>query len=315
MNDTVRSICIAGLAVLAVALTAATLDTTVVPGGDSGENGDDGAPGHGDDNGAGTDGGILPEPSESSPGEALQIPFVSEIFTVLAILLIIGLVCYFVIYWRQAVPALVVILVVTGLLALFLLVAFDSSAGPTESGNFSFISEGGSNGESETPVSSPTAVIVLVVIGMLLVGAIAWRLGGQDDPLPPDTGGEVGTEEPAVSAIGQTAGEVADRIEASDDVDNQVYRAWKEMTDLLDVEDPDTSTPGEFAEAAIAAGLDRADVTELTRLFEDVRYGDHEATESYEQRAIAVFRRIETQYGDEENEREGQGETATEDES
>lgn len=83
------------------------------------------------------------------------------------------------------------------------------------------------------------------------------------------------------------------------------------MTSLLAVPDPDTATPGEFADAAVAAGLDEADVTELTRLFEDVRYGERDAaaepigdsgaadsdgTATREERAVSVFRAIEAAY-------------------
>jgi hypothetical protein len=70
------------------------------------------------------------------------------------------------------------------------------------------------------------------------------------------------------------------------------------MTELLDVDEPSSTTPGEFATAAVAAGLGRSDVDELTRLFEDVRYGSTEPSEDLEARALAVFRRIESRYAD-----------------
>jgi len=56
------------------------------------------------------------------------------------------------------------------------------------------------------------------------------------------------------------------------------------------------STPGEFAEAAIEAGLDEDDVGQPTQLFEEVRYGKRDP-ESREERAIEVFRAIEAAYG------------------
>jgi hypothetical protein len=79
-------------------------------------------------------------------------------------------------------------------------------------------------------------------------------------------------------------------------VDNEVYRAWWEMTRLLEVDAPETATPGEFADAAVELGIDEAYVDPLTTLFEEVRYG-HRDAESREERAIEVFRALAAAYG------------------
>jgi len=100
------------------------------------------------------------------------------------------------------------------------------------------------------------------------------------------------------SAVADAAGRAADRLDAADDLENAVYRSWHEMTAHLDVERPDASTPAEFADAAVDAGMDRDDVAELTRLFEAVRYGDAPATAERAERATAALRRIERTYGD-----------------
>nr|WP_303647699.1 DUF4129 domain-containing protein [Haloarchaeobius sp. HME9146] len=97
-----------------------------------------------------------------------------------------------------------------------------------------------------------------------------------------------------MAAIGAAAGRAADRLETSTAVDNEVYRAWREMTTHLDVPEPESSTPAEFAEAAIAAGMTREQVTELTALFEEVRYGGEDPTTDRESRAIEALRAIES---------------------
>ncbi len=100
----------------------------------------------------------------------------------------------------------------------------------------------------------------------------------------------------APEEIGRVAGELADEIEDGVAVSNGVYDAWTEMTDILDIDDPETSTPGEFRDAALAAGLERQDVEELTDLFEEVRYGTARPTEERETRALEALRRIERTY-------------------
>ncbi|WP_235853479.1 DUF4129 domain-containing protein [Halosimplex salinum] len=145
--------------------------------------------------------------------------------------------------------------------------------------------------------------VILGAFGVVLVGTAAVLLrasGGQtvtqidQGERATDDGDPVDPRDFAVAA-----GRVADRLEARNaDVDNEVYRAWWEMTSLLDVADPDTATPGEFADAAVAVGLDETDVAELTRLFEEVRYGERDVVDR-EERAVSVFRSIEESYGDE----------------
>lgn len=103
--------------------------------------------------------------------------------------------------------------------------------------------------------------------------------------------------------IGDTAGETADRIAAGDDtgagqLDNEVYRAWAEMAGHLDIDDPETTTPREFARAAVDSGMDPEDVSALTGLFEAVRYGEQSPTADVEERAVDVLRRIERRYGE-----------------
>lgn len=152
-------------------------------------------------------------------------------------------------------------------------------------------------------VSSPLPawMVMPLVLGAVFVGAaiVLWGTTG-DEEFEPES--EAEAEDVDVQDIAAAAGEAADRIDTSADVDNEVFRAWKEMTDLLQISNPESSTPGEFAEAAIDAGMDRDDVMELTELFDEVRYGNIDASSEREERAVAVLRRIESAYGPAEDE-------------
>ncbi len=149
----------------------------------------------------------------------------------------------------------------------------------------------------------PVSPLVLVgVIGFVLVGtaALLYRVREPDnlsvEAVPATQDSSPSTD---VGDLAAAASAAADRLEAYDaDVDNEVYRAWWEMTTLLDVSSPHSSTPRELADAAVAVGMAREDIEELTRLFEEVRYGEYDPS-SRETRAIQVFRRIGDTYGTE----------------
>jgi len=116
---------------------------------------------------------------------------------------------------------------------------------------------------------------------------------------------EIDTEEPdSQRALGAIAGRAADRIEDGDiegaDAENEIYRAWQEMTTQLDIENAEATTPREFRDRAVNTGLPPDDVRELTDLFELVRYGGEDATADREQRAVRVLRRIESAGGERE---------------
>lgn len=298
MNETTRSAIVAGLAILAIGLAAATLDSTVVPER-SGPSGPDGVGGEGD-------GGLLPVPrSGPAPGETVQIPFLSELLTILAAIVALLVLAYMFIHWRRVLGALLVGIVLFGLLY----VLFQGLSPPArvpqqpmpEPGNGSIFGGGGGGGENaDRTRPTPPSVILLLVLGLALLGSVGALLRTrQEDDDEPSEKSESGTADAA--AVGRAAGRAADRLEGDTDTGNEVYRTWREMTELLDVDDPGTSTPGEFAAAAVDAGLGREDVAELTRLFEDVRYGETNPSEEHERRAIAVFRRIEDRYAEDDS--------------
>jgi hypothetical protein len=296
MRESTRAGVLASLAVLAVALAAATLDSTVVPEGPRG-SGPDGVGGEGS-------GGLLPVPrSGPSPAETVQVPFLSELLLILTVVVALAVIVYAFAHWRRTLAVLAtaaVLIVLAFVLFQFLsppsVPARPSSLAP---GNGSIF--GGGGGEpAETNRPSPPSTVLLFVLGLALLGAVValvrTRTTADEDDGANEGSSDGGAE---AAALGRAAGRAADRIEGETESVNEVYRTWREMTGLLDVEDPGTSTPGEFADAAVEAGLGQEDVAELTRLFEDVRYGETRPSEEHERRALAVFRRIEDRYAGE----------------
>jgi len=171
----------------------------------------------------------------------------------------------------------------------------------TGSGNDSTGNGTGESGDARRPPQVPVVVVAIVAVlaAAGIGGVLVTREGDDaDDPFASEADVEDDPLEGVdVGEFAAAAGRAADRIEDAADVDNEIYRAWVEMTDYIDVEHPESSTPGEFAAAAVEAGVDRDDVVELTDLFERVRYGREDATRAREERALAALRRIESQYG------------------
>jgi len=220
-------------------------------------------------------------------------------------------------------PPLTGLLLVVGLLVAFGLVATIDRPDPSGADAWSI--------DSETPTPTPTprgsvdiadenfplpinvavAALALAAVALLarelLVPWLAARNrsseefegdaaegGGAD---PEEGSGDDEEDEngdATLGAVGAAAGTAADRIEADAGFTNEVYRSYHEMTRLLEL-DPETTAPDEFADHAVAAGMAPDHVEELTRLFEEVRYGER-APGSREERAVAALRRIEAAY-------------------
>jgi hypothetical protein len=169
-------------------------------------------------------------------------------------------------------------------------------------GNGSGAPAGG--GESAVPEPSLPIVALAALAAVVALVVIAYYLTGDDAAAEEEESPESeAEEEPAVDAedvaeVGRLAGEAADRIEDAGDFENQVFRAWREMTRPLNVDHPRSSTPAEFAAAARAAGMSGDHVDRLTELFDEVRYGGREATPEREEEAVSLLRSIEEQYAD-----------------
>lgn len=158
-----------------------------------------------------------------------------------------------------------------------------------------------SGGAVEIATDPIVMLLILAAVGLLAIGIVVLR---EDVPRDASFGFGAAREEEEEDRIelARIAGEAAERLKdrTVDDagLENEIYRAWVEMTDQLEVDDPDTSTPGEFAIEAIETGMDAEDVHDLTELFEMVRYGGESPTEAREQEAIEILTRIETSYGE-----------------
>lgn len=161
--------------------------------------------------------------------------------------------------------------------------------------------DGGAGGEatSDSPQNgsrASPALFGIVGLAMVLLAAAVYRYSGTDVDVALEEGTDETDESSSVQAVGQAAGRAADRLETDSDLENAIYRAWREMTDALDVAQPRTTTPEEFAEIAIEAGMSDEDVRELTRIFEEVRYGNRQPTPEREQRSQEALRRIQRTY-------------------
>lgn len=285
---------IAVLALLAVGITAATLTSTVSPSGDGGGFGDQ------ED-----DDGLVPNQSGTETSQTPQgTPLWLELVLVaISVLVLIGAFAYLVLYRRKAAVFLVAMLVVVVVLWLVLGTLAPGRIelpGGGSLGDFAFgMESGGGEGEAETQrdISSLALVLLGGVLGLLVLAAAVVLRDSDEEGGSEDDGSSVHE----TAELARIAGRAADRIEdgeqSADDAENEVYRAWREMTEVLDVENRETTTPREFSRRAVDAGLAPDDVRELTDLFEAVRYGGESPTADREKRALDVLRRIEASYG------------------
>jgi len=140
------------------------------------------------------------------------------------------------------------------------------------------------------------AEAVGVFFGLILIAGVALMFTFTSEEETYEPAADEEDADPDTAAFARAAGRAADRIaEENASVDNAVYRAWLEMTGILDLENPETIAPRDFAREAIDIGLAADDVNELTELFNEVRYGGKDATPR-EDRALEILRNIESTY-------------------
>ncbi|MFB6082140.1 MAG: DUF4129 domain-containing protein [Halanaeroarchaeum sp.] len=314
MDRNVRPLVLAVLALLLVGLAAATVADPVErqPGVGSGSSGILGGP-HGASGTAGQSGSLV-GPSMGGAPLAMQpicVPFLRTPTFFLSAGLVV-LVAGALVYRRGG---LLLLTGMGGMVAIPLFLAYllltDCGAPSPErtrsgildlAGNGTFIGGTAASGGGGTavPTSAPLALlgVAALVVG---VGLVALRSTGHDDP-PTEPSRDPTPESTAdLEALGSTAGDAADRVESADTVDNEVFRAWRDLTDHLDVDTPAASTPAEFAAAAEAAGMDPDLVGDLTEVFRSVRYGGKAPTDERERRAVAALRAIEAAYAPEDD--------------
>ncbi len=319
-RDTAAALVLALLALLAIGVAAATLQDPV-----SSSAGDGFGAGSGD--GVGSGSGAEETPTDRNQSTNLGLVWLEEgeveiptfcikwldsppvLAALAAIILLIGaLVGYFsgvrilgvVIIPPLALNVFFVVYLLSGCQPIRLDLSGGAGLGSASQGANNS-TPGGGMGEAASSAASQPSLLLGVILVILVAAAIVLLFfatgdAGEepDDPeeMPPEPSA------PDIGAIGRAAGTAADRIAGEADAANEVYRAWGEMTTYLAVEGPESSTPEEFAEAAVAAGMAPDDVRELTDLFEMVRYGDAEVTADREARAVDALRRIEDSYAE-----------------
>ncbi|WP_248908317.1 DUF4129 domain-containing protein [Halocatena marina] len=301
-RDQIAPLALALLAVLALGAAAATLNSV----------NQDSNRGTSEDIGAGGDGSTFdlgsPSLNTSTTASSPQTGVLQLLFAVLLLIGLVGLAIM--IYqrdWRSLLPAIAMIVVLSVLL-IGLYYALQSFTTPSSQngliGSERSVPSGVTGGAEKAvdPVVSEPSILLFGLLAVAIIVALTLLVRSTgDSPLSntPLTAGDESTSDDSETAesaaIGEVAGQVADRIETDASLSNAIYRAWQEMTEQLDLQS-ESSTPGEFASAAVAAGMARDDVEELTTLFEATRYGNVDVSEEREQRALAALRRIEREY-------------------
>lgn len=284
---------VALVGILSVALVAASLRTPIEASTSGGS-------------GLGGGGGAVQPTTSFGIGEA---PLFLEILFVLGVAFVAVLGAIYVVTHpgemliRLVGTVALALLMVGVVVAVTHLVGSGAESVPTEPGQ----SNGGSgdpgvdgDGNGTIPGQILYGAVLIVTFFAVFVASLLYTrsaISSDEDDAPetpePDVSGDTPVD------LADAAGRAADRIGTAEgaDLENEVYRAWFEMTQLLDVERPETSTPGEFADAATAAGLRDEHVRSLTNLFESVRYGPTETTPELEERAVETLQRIESVYG------------------
>ncbi|MDY6817666.1 MAG: DUF4129 domain-containing protein [Halobacteriales archaeon] len=307
----VRPIVVALIAIVAIGIAAATLNTAVVTDESSLIGGGGGGSA---EQGGGSQGGEAGRPFSLGLGEQFEggepyipfpcYPFLEDPQYIMGLLLFV-LVGSYLLKRRYNILVPLAILSVATPPAVLIHALFTACRTASEPGvgllggnQSARISVGaGSGSGGGAPGATPTTGLVLfAILGIALVVAVVMLLQTSGDDVTEEIEEPTSVQQPQ-AAIADAAGRAADRLENDANTDNEVYRAWREMTEYLDVSNPRSSTPAEFASAAVEAGMVREDVDELTRLFEEVRYGGAEPTPDREERAIETFRRIEDTYG------------------
>lgn len=155
------------------------------------------------------------------------------------------------------------------------------------------VQNGSAGGGGEVVTSPPVLLFGVLLLGILLFFLFIRGSGDDEYDEPPEE-----AEDEPLDDIADVAGDAADRIESQSDLENAVFRAWRDMTAHLDIASPETTTPAEFATAARDAGMQAQHVDTLTDLFREVRYGGQPVTEERERRALDALRDIEAAYGE-----------------
>jgi hypothetical protein len=134
-------------------------------------------------------------------------------------------------------------------------------------------------------ISLITLLFISLVLGLVW---LLWRR--QDRP----------TTTPA-ELIAREAYRAVQAIQAGTDLKDTVLNCYRQMTEILQaergIERQQAMTPREFEQHLAGIGLSDDHIGQLTRLFEQVRYGHNRPTGQDEQEAIACLNTIVQRYG------------------
>lgn len=160
-------------------------------------------------------------------------------------------------------------------------------------------SDGGAGGgppaeeAAETDGRSVPYAYVLVA-GLVLLG-VGWLYLFTRDDSDGDGSSGGGADADVVSADSDVRSAGLPSRESVSDVppSNPVYRAWREMATDVQASSDASLTANEVAAAAAERGFDGDAVRTLTRVFEEVRYGDRPVTDDRERRATSALESID----------------------
>ncbi len=143
----------------------------------------------------------------------------------------------------------------------------------------------------ESPIVVPRWVTYLVAMTLALpLVWLGWRLVRRaTSPKPPTFSDE----------LREISAQAVNDLRAGVSVEQVVIRCWAQMADILAPRAGGVApavTPRELAHLLASRGVRHDSVAELTRLFEEVRYGAR-ADEARRERALAALAAIEEAYG------------------
>lgn len=134
---------------------------------------------------------------------------------------------------------------------------------------------------------SPLARTLAILFGTSLFGLMAWWWW-RARPSPPEGSMSAG--------LRRSASEAIDEIRIGGRLDDVILRCYHEMTGVVSdrkgVARDAWETPREYERDLLRLGLPASAVTQLTRLFERVRYGHYVAKEDDRETAIAALQAI-----------------------
>lgn len=189
---------------------------------------------------------------------------------------------------RTAVILLVTAGIAVGMLAIVALLQMLAEGGGSTGAVGDSESFGADSTENVTGFDLPvTPLLVAVLTGGLLAVLVLWRRGKANDDGDEGASGGAGKERESDGVEPTTAS--TDEPSTGDPVgavpaDTEVYRSWLALADASGA-NPRRDSPAEVARSAVDAGVDEGTAREITRLFEEVRYGGASADERRERRA------------------------------